>query len=102
MRALTIAVTYILLAPFPIISIWLSRLNNRILHWLGAGFGAVAALFAFFGIFSLASDLLNGKSYGDTVSLLLLSITLLTLSLGVFIVATAYGLLKNYLHLTGK
>jgi hypothetical protein len=102
MRALTIAVTYILLAPFPVISIWLSRLANRTLHWVGAGFGAIAALFAFFGIFSLVSDLLNGKSYGETTSLLLLSITLLMLSLGGFTIATAYGLLKNYLHLTNK
>jgi hypothetical protein len=102
MRALTIAVTYILLAPFPVLSIWLSSLNNRILYWVGIGFGVVAALLGFAGIFSLVSDVLSGKSYGDNINTLLLSIALLSVSLGGFIIATAYGLLKNYLYLANK
>lgn len=98
MRALTVAVTYLLLMPLPAISLWLSFLNNKALHIVGLFFGGVSALLSFAGIFSLVSDLLEDRSYGGNLNEIALSVTLLILSLGVFIIVTAFGILRNYLY----
>lgn len=99
MRALTVGVTYILFAPLPIISIWLSNLGNRALHIAGLVFGALSAIVGFAGLYSIVSDILTGKSYGDTATLIAMSIVILLLTLGLFLIATAYGILRNYLNI---
>lgn len=101
MYALTFSVTYILLAFVPAIALWLSFLDNRYLSIGGLIMGGISSFLAFVGLYALVSDLLEGRSLGETPGAVVFSSVLILISFGGFVVATAIGALRNYAQVFG-
>lgn len=63
--------------------------------------GGISAFLASVGLYALVSDLLEGRSLGETLGAIIFSSVLMLISFGGFVVATAIGLLRNYVQVFG-